>query len=345
MVSWLKPKLTFSLLLLMGAALLLFMVKFMHNQGEVSRALYEPDITMVRIGGVPLIKGHETVVEVMRGLPVDISCDYVPPVEGKGNPLFLLSGVLDKPIESASCKIPFTFHSEPGTLHDIRLEYQIVAPDGSVTKGDFRNLQVRVMPVSEFFRIRALETADGQTIPGLTVPHEVIPFAEAALKFEADPNDFTVLFFVSPLGENYFSVQFDTLPEKSAEFELISAPLKQFRSWGGQIDGLAAWPGGHEPGSPKKPKPIRIGAKDTSREAFEVVAAIFKNTAIEGVQQETIAYDVQGDEQIVFRPIPVKLELIKELAYHGLVSEPLRVVRTRSTLPVPNATPTPIAAP
>ncbi len=339
MLSWLKPKLTIPLLVLVAASLLFFMIKYMHRSGEVSRALYEPDITMVRIGGVPLIKGLETPVDVMKGLPVEISCDYVPPVQGKGTALFRLSGVLDTPIEATSCKIPFTLNSEVGTLQDIRFEYLIVAPDGRILPGDFRELQVRVIPEREFFRIRALETADGQTLPGLTVPHEVIPYAEAALRFNADPKDFSVLFFVSSLGQDRYSLQFRTVPDKKAEFELISAPLKQHRSWGGDIDGLAAWPGGHEPGSPLPTLPIKIGHKDTSREAFEIVAAIVRTSAIDAVQQETISYDVQGEEQVIFRPIPVKLELIKELAYKGLVSESLRVVRTRATTPIPNVQP------
>lgn len=334
-------KYTLSVAALVAAGLMLFAGKYLHHTGEISAGLYKATITLPRIGGVPLVKGNEVTVDVMQGLPTEFSCDYVPPKENAGEPQFELSGDIEAPVKSGSCSLMATFNDAPGTLRTLSLNYKVVASDGSVAGEDSWELKVRVVKKEEFFKIRALETPEGEAITGLSVPYQVVPFAEAALEFGERPEDYTVLFFVSRLGEDRFAVQFTTSPDKPGEFQLITAPVKRFRSWGAAMIGLAAWPGGWEPGSANKSLPISIGTKDDSREAFEILAVMFRTDKLSMVQQETVGYDVLGEEQIVFRPIYVTQSLLKELAHKGLVSQSLRVVRARTTVPLPSAAPAP----
>ncbi len=313
-------------MLIFSGAVIAFSVYMVWYQRANVRALYEPKFLAMRVGGVPVPERPGKPIEVMADLPVDISCEVVKSPDKNARATFRVigPGVAD---ERDQCDRSVVFPGPPGTRHKVVLEY-LLAPPG-VAKGviDRKEADVVVVPVRQFFRIRALATAKGELITTHTVPQAVIPYAEAALDVEA-PDDLSVLFFVRKVGSARPILQVVVPPEAPAAWRVNLAPLKRFRSPGGRIVGYAAWPGGVEPGGSQLPDPIQIGNDSELRQAFEVFAGLFRKADVERVRKTCLTFRHQEGGRVVFDVQDVTIDTIRQLAHQGWLTPPLVVVRS-----------------
>jgi len=292
--------------------------------------LYEPHFIGLRVGEVPIYSPDQRPVDVMNGLPISVSCEVVPVAPGH-TAKFRLSGYKE-PITTDNGTALVAFEGAPGTTYDLTLEYEVTDPAGEKSVVDTKRATVRLIPAARYLRVRSFETAKEEAIPTLTVPAEVIPYAEAALEIEGPPEDYSVLFFVQRLGEDMPVLQI-LVDEKAPEaFRANVAPLKKYREWGGNVGGFAAWPGGYEPGTTKRPPPIQIGNEEDVRVAFEVFSVLLRTSDVEAVLRSSIRFkDVEGGAP-TFSLGDVDMAYLKTTAYKGWVSPPVVVVRA-DTMP------------
>ncbi|GEM_PF-3466013 len=329
MSAWLKGKWTLPFVLVFTLGTLWILAMYVQNKNQLTEDLYTPAFTSIRVAEVTLFKGAEYPVQVMQGQPIEVGCNYVPPPDEMGTPFFIVERDGQTLFESSKCRIMASFDDQPEEMLDLVLKYLVVKPDGSKVEADSWAFQVKVIQPSTFFRIHGLETAAGESIVGLAVPHEVIPYTEAAVQFKGKSDEVTVIFFVSRLGDARYSVQFAPDPEEPGTVKLVSAPFKRFRSWGNGIDGFAAWPDGHEPAAGRIPTPIKIGNPKDNRQAFEIVAVVVEKSKLDDIRLGAVEVAMLADDTAAHVAVPVSPEYLEEIAVEGLISTPLRVVRTR----------------
>jgi hypothetical protein len=304
-------------------------VYFLKHGRTIMGDLYRPHIILARVADVPIGLEGRSRVEVMTGLPIAVGCEIVPPVGEGLQTVFRFTGQ-GAPVTAEHCGVELTFKGEPGQEAPVKLDYLVRRADGSEQVVDTRRATVALVASREFLKLRALETADQKPLATLTVPQAVIPYAEAALKVEGAPEDYAVLFFVRKVGTRNPVLQIRVPPEDPAGFKPLVAPLKRYRSWGGEVGGFAAWPGGVEPGTGRKPDAIQVGNDDDLRAAFEIYAGLFKAADVGRVTQACISLKQAEPGHAVFTAGDVDLEVLRAMTYKGWLSEPVNVVRAEA---------------
>jgi hypothetical protein len=302
-------------------------LKYLHRGGEVTGGLYEPAIILVRVGEIPVPKEQVNPVEAMTDLPLPVSCDIVPPsVDGETASFKLTAQGKSK--ESDTCKGTVALVGNPGDKATVELEYLVTSADGTVRTADKKSVEVVLLRHREFLRIRALEKEDEQPIASVQVPRKVIPYVDAALKLDGDPADYVVLFFVQPMGGTGALLQVVSVKDEPGSFEMNTAPMKRFRTWGGSLHGYAAWPGGAEPGSGLRPPAIEIGDDSDDKQVFEIFAGLFQESDLPAVRAAAISVRTgeNGEAEVSLREVPI--EEMRTLAWNGWFSESLRVIRS-----------------
>jgi len=316
-------------LLALAVGLIGATVYFLKHGRAIMGDLYRPHIILARVAEVPLGLEGGSRVEVMAGLPVEVGCEIVTPAEEGVVSAFRFLGQ-GAPVVSDRCGATLAFAGEPGQAFPVKLEYLVKQAGGGEEVIDSRQATVVLVQPGEYLKIRALETADQKPLPTLTVPQAVIPYAEAALKLEGKPEDYAVLFFVRRVGTRSPVLQIVVPPEEPAAFRPLVAPLKRYRAWGGEVSGFAAWPGGVEPGTRRKPDPIQVGNDDDLRAAFEIYAGLFKAADVPQITRACLSLKQAEEGHALFTAGDVDLEALKAMAYKGWLSAPVNVVRAET---------------
>lgn len=313
-----------ALLLVVACAATFFYVAW-RNRTAI-HDLYDPKILSMRVGGVVVYPRANGPSEVMVGLPVEVACDVVAPGNKEETSHFVVQGPAGA-VDVADCRTPLTWTGKAGDQGTFAIEYHVKAADGTDRVVDRREAGVTLVPQREYLRIHALEDPSLNRLETLTVPRSVIPYVDAALRVEGNPDDYAVLFFVRKVDSLSPVLQITVPPDEPSAFKPIKAPLRRFRSWGGDLVGYAAWPGGAEVRKSQPPPPIQVGNQDDTRQAFEIIAGLFRAADLPRVTEACISLkDVAGD-RAVFQVKGVELQTIRQLAYKGWMSEPLQVVR------------------
>ncbi len=300
------------------ALISLFSVTYYLLRGQKRvHGLYVPKLLMLRIDEVPFPKNGRVPVNVMAGMPVSIACENISPPEdlGKAGYRFRVGGFT---LEPSSCTIETPIPGDIGSIQTVSLDYLLKKPDGSSQVIDHWQALVRPVPAGPYVRIHTFETREARPVQSLTVPIEVVPFVEAAVKLQGDPKEYAVLFFVEPMGTDLPVLQVVARPRLAQKFEVVTAQLKRYRIFGPELEGYAAWPN----------DPIQIGSPDDERKIFTVYAGIFKLKDVPSLVGQMLSFEgmtVNGQPQIKVQP--KRLEDIRKLAWQGWISEPLRVVR------------------
>jgi len=294
---------------------------------SVMHDFYEPKLLAMRVGGVLVYPRANGAAEVMVGLPVEVSCDVVSPGNKGEESHFVVQGP-GAPLEAPDCKTNLTWTGKPGTTGSFSIEYHVKAADGTDRLVERREATVTLVPQREYLRIHALEDGAQHRLDTLSVPRAVVPYVDAALRLEGKPDDYAVLFFVRKQGSLSPVLQISVPPENPKGYKPIVAPLRRFRSWGGDLVGYAAWPGGLEVRKNQQPDAIQVGNQDEVREAFEVFAGLFRAADVRRVTDAAISLKEVAGDRAVFQVKGVELETIRQIAYKGWLTEPLTVVRT-----------------
>ena len=304
---------------------------FLHRGQERIQHLYVPKLLMLRIDEVPFPKGRKLPVDVMAGMPVSITCENINPPAGMGRPVYRFH-VGGRTVEASTCVLDVPVPGDIGSTQTVGLDYLLRKPAGSPQVIDHWEALVRPMPAGEYLRIRNFGTRNGRPLPNLTVPREVIPYVEAAVKLPGKTADYVVLFFVQPLGTDSPVLQVTSRPNSAEKVEAIAGPLTRYRRFGPGIGGYAAWPAA----------PIQIGSPEDERGIFEVYAGIFEAKNIRATVNQLVSFEgVTKDGQAQVKVLPKRLAEIKALAWHGWVSDPMRVVRAADSPPESAASPNP----
>lgn len=296
-----------------------------YRYGTTTADLYDPHFIGVRVGDVPIFSADQPPVDVMDGLPVSVSCEMVP-VQGADVASFRLSGY-GEPKMARDCAWKIPFSRTAAVEHRLEMEYLVTSPGVPERVVDRKQFSVRVVPATTYFRIRSFETADEKQIPTLTVPPEVIPYVDAAMEIDLKPEDLSVLFFVQPLGMDRPILQISVPPDNPEAYSANIGPLKKYREWGGNVGGYAAWPGGYEPGTARRPPPIQVGNEEDVRQAFEVFAVLLKSSDVPALVDRCIRFTKVAGETPVFSLGDVTMETLRSAAYKGWITPPVTVVR------------------
>lgn len=288
---------------------------------------YEPKLLAIRVGGVMVYPRPNGAAEVMAGLPIEISCDVVSPGNEGEESHFVVQGA-GTTVDVPECKATLTWNGKPGETGAFSVEYRVKAADGADHAVDRREATVGIVPQREYFRIHALEDGAQHRLETLSVPRSVVPYVDAALRLEGKPDDYAVLFFVRKQGALSPVLQITVPPENPKAFRPIVAPLRRFRSWGGDLIGYAAWPGGLEVRKNQQPESIQVGNQDEVREAFELFAGLFRAADVRRVTEAAISLKEVAGDKAVFQVKGVLLETLRQIAYKGWLTEPVTVVRT-----------------
>jgi hypothetical protein len=319
-----RQRIGFLLVLAVLLACAYMALHYLWRQGKVTRVLYEPSITLVRVGGVPVSPEQVNPVEVMQGTPLEVTCDVVPPSEDGEKAGYVFHTASGK-TPSERCRALLTFDGKLGTEQEVMVEYLITGADGSSRQAGTMKALLRIVAPGAFLRIRALEDASGGPISSLVVPQEVVPYVDAALPLAGDADDYAVVFFVGRTGDDQLMLQLRS--GEGGAVEVNWAPIKEFRRWGQEIGGYVAWPGGAEPGTGKKSPPIMVGGENSQREAFEIYAMLLRSSDVGTMLTRVVEVGPGTASEVSVSVKPLSLEEIRPMAVDGWVSPPLRVVR------------------
>ena len=290
---------------------------FLERGQERMQHFYVPKLLMLRVDEVPFPKDGKQPIEVKAGAKQVISCDNIipPPEAGKASYRFLIGG---RTFESSTC----TFEAQiPGTVNSIQkvgLEYLFTEPGQDARVVDHWEAFVRPVPVDEYLKIHRFGRPDARPVEGLTVPREVIPYVEAAVKLDGPPQDYAVLFFIEAEGTGVPVLQVTGRPSTDQRIEAIEAHLQRYRRFAPGIGGYAAWPA----------EPIKIGTPEEDRMIFEIYAGIFEKKKVPAIVGELLSFEGSAKTgEAIVKVVPKSVSELRSLAWHRWLSEPIRVVR------------------
>jgi hypothetical protein len=286
-------------------------------------SFYEPALLHVRVDSRATKRGG-TPVPVMAGeMPVKLSCEKVAPRAEAGTAFFKLA-VGSTAQEIPSCEHSFSISAGVGELVPLSLEYWLAAPDGERRRVDSWETLLTVIPGGETARIHAFESGSGDPLPLVTVPSRVIPYVDMAVALgELTPQDLVVVFFVERQGAGQPILQLVGDENQPGSFEANQAPLTRYREYGPRLTACAAWP----------EVPIILGEPHEWRVLFEVSAAVLRKKDLPALVERTMKLRGVEGGKARLQALPITREELTRLAYHGLLSEAIRVVRTADTAP------------
>jgi hypothetical protein len=290
---------------------------FLERGQERIQHLYVPKLLMLRVDEVPFPKDGKQPIEIKAGATQVISCDNIipPPEEGKASYRFTIGG---RAYESSKCSFEAKIPGPDNSIQKIGLEYLFARPGKDAVVVDHWEAFVRPIPVDEYVRIHRFGRPDSRPVEGLTVPREVIPYVEAAVKLDGPSENYAILFFIESEGTGVPVLQVTGRPSTEQRIEAIEAPLQRYRRFAPGVGGYAAWP----------KEPIKIGAPEEDRMIFEIYAGIFEKKKIPSIVEQLVTFEgsTKGGEAIV-KAIPKTVSEIQSLAWHRWLAEPIRVVR------------------
>jgi hypothetical protein len=293
---------------------------FLERGQERIQHLYVPKLLMLRVDEVPFPKGGKQPIEVVEGTTQVISCDNIipPPEEGKASYRFHIGG---RTYESSKCSFEAKIPGPVNSIQKVGLEYLFAKPGQDARVVDHWEASVRLIQTGEYLRIHRFGRPDSKPIGGLTVPKEVIPYVDAAVKLDGPPENYSVLFFIEAEGTGVPVLQVTGRPGTDQRIEAIEASLNRYRRFAPGVGGYAAWP----------KEPIKIGSPEDDRMIFEIYAGIFEKKKIPSVVEQLVSFEgsAKGGEAIV-KIVPKTTSEIQSLAWHRWLSEPIRVVRAGS---------------
>jgi hypothetical protein len=286
-----------------------------------------------RAGGV-LVEFDQPKFMVVALEGIKIACQRVSPKEGQGTARFRYDfgdGTVD---EKPDCDVSHVFQGTPGRIVTLDVQYVVERPDGSRSVVDRYRSELRLTASRAFFRLRGFGTPANEAIPSLSLPHEVMPYVEAALKLDpaqVKAKAYVVAYFTQRDGEDVAYLRVAPPKEGGQAVRAITASPKHFRDFGTYL-GLAAIPD----------EPITIGQPEDDRLLFDVFAGLFTSANLDALVAKCCTSSGAG----VTSNTGLRLDEIRALAHEGWLTEPLRVVRvsgagggTRLLAPPPSSAP------
>lgn len=283
--------------------------------------LHVPAILNFRIEENLVLPDMPRPIEVMEGLPAELSCEVVPPDE-PGATTFFRFAIDGAPLEEVQdCVVQHVVPGPVGSRHTVSLEYLVQLPGKAPLSIDREEAQVEIVRAGESLRIVALTTPDKEPIPTLTVPPRAIPYVRGALELKGGAEGYVALFFVDPEGEGRPVLQVHIPPETPDKFQVISSPLRRYRRFGPSLTAFAAWP----------KQPIQLGNLEDERMLLELYVGIFRKEDVDRVAKKLLQFEGIGpNDEVRLKVLSPTIDEIRAMAYRGLLSEPLRVVRAEN---------------
>jgi hypothetical protein len=302
-------------LVAIGAVVLAML--FLERGQERIQQFYVPKLLMLRVDEVPFPKDGKQPIEVKAGASQVISCDNIIPPPEMGTPSYRFH-IGDRTFESPKCSFEAKIPGPVNSIQKVGLEYLFAEPGQDARVVDHWEAFVRPIPVDEYVRIHRFGRPDSKPLSGLTVPAEVIPYVEAAVKLKGPPEDYAVLFFIEAYGTGVPILQVTGRPSTEQRIEAIEANLQRYRRFAPGVGGYAAWPA----------EPIKVGGPEDDRMIFEIYAGIFEKKKIPSIVTQLISFEgsTKTGEAIV-KPLPKSASEIRSLAWNRWLSDPIRVVR------------------
>jgi hypothetical protein len=290
---------------------------YLTGKREDIQRLYQPKLLMLRVDEVPFPKDGKQPIEVAAGAKQLISCENIIPPEEEGTASYRFR-VGDRTFEAKKCSLEVAIPGPVNSVQRIGVEYLFAEQGGAPRVVDHWEAYVRPISGDEHVKIHKFGTSEGEPIEGLTVPREVIPYVDAALKLDGPAEDYVILFFIEAMGTGVPVLQVTGRPSSDQKIEAIAAPLRKHRRWGTGVGGYAAWPEG----------PIEIGAPEDDRMIFEIYAGVFEKKKLPAVVEKLVSFegrDKSGEAIVKIKPTTVSE--IQALAWRRWLAEPIRVVR------------------
>ncbi len=289
--------------------------RYLNRAGGVLVEFDQPKFMVVALEGIPLIRVNGQPLDVMIGEPVKIACQRVSPKEGHGTARFRYDFGDGTVEEKPDCDVTHVFQGVPGQIVTLDAQFVVERPDGSRSTVDQYRSELRLVGATPFFRLRGFGTPANEAIASLSLPHEVTPYVEAALKLDPaqiKAKAYVVAFFTQRDGEDVAYLRVAPPKEGGQAVRAITATLKHYRDFGSHL-GLAAIP----------EEPITIGQPEDDRLLFDVFAGLFTTANLDTLVAKCCAGGGAG----VMSNTGLRLDEIRALAHEGRLTEPLRVVR------------------
>jgi hypothetical protein len=217
--------------------------------------------------------------------------------------------------EKPDCDLTHAFQGRPGQIVTLDAQYVVEGSDGGRVVVDRYRSEIRLIAQAPFFRLRGFGTPANEAIASVSLPHEVIPYVDSALKLDpaqVKAKAFVVAFFTRRDGEGVAYLRVAPPKEGGQAIRAITSPLKYYRDFGSH-QGLAGVPD----------EPITIGQPEDDRLLFDVFAGLFTTANVDALLAKCCAGGGAG----VMNNTGLRLDEIRALAHEGLLTEPLRVVR------------------
>lgn len=289
--------------------------RYLNRTGSTLVEFDTPKFTVVALESIPLLRDNGQPLDVMVGEPVKLACQRVSPKPGKGKAKFHFDYGDGTSEDLVDCDVTHTFKGAPGQIVTMELQYLVEQADGTSAPVDRYRSEVRLIAAAPFFRLRGFGTAKNEAIQSLSLPHEVMPYVDAAMKIDREvlkAQKLTVAYFARRDGEDAIYLRVAPPKEGGQKVRAVTAPLKNHRDYG-TFTGLAAVPA----------EPITVGSPEDDRVLFDVFAGVFPAANIDVLLSKCCA-DASG---AVGSNTPLRMDEIRALTYEGLLSEPLRIVR------------------
>ncbi len=273
-----------------------------------------PKFTLLTLEQIPVLRENGMAVEVMADTELEILCHRVAPLPEHGveHFRFEIQGVVH---EQPDCNRLFRLPGVVGDVVVIDVQYVLKSTDGGQTIIDRYTFEALLVPRGPFVRLRGFGTPKNEKIEGLTLPYEVMPYAEAGIALDGKVGEFTALFFVRRPGRSEWLMRVALPTEAGGALRPQSASVRTYRRWG-EWTGYALIP----------EEPIALGLPDDHRELFEVTAAVFRKPDAAALFDRCCASGGSATGGAFAIGGLTDAEL-KGKAFQGLVARPLSVVR------------------
>ena len=278
-----------------------------------------PKLLAVRVGGVPVPALAADPVQVVPGEPVLVECEVVPLPEEAGTAVFRFEGP-DGTREETSCAHEVTFDAPVGSTHTIAIDFLARQANGAEKVIERREAAVEVIELTESVRLHRFTTPVGEVLTTNTVPREVLPHLSATLELDGPAKDFVALFFVRDWPKGQPVLQIVVPPDEPDKYYALALPLKEYRTWGGKLKRYVAWP-------EEKGEVLRVGNPDSQRQIFEVFSGVFRAKDVPDILKKAMTFQRLSEDKVVFNLGSLTMDDLRQLAYHNILSEPIRLVR------------------
>jgi hypothetical protein len=289
--------------------------RYLDRTGSTLVEFDQPKFMVVALEGIPLIRENGQPLDVMLGEPVKLACQRVSPKAGQGTAKFVYDFGDGTQDEKPDCDLTHAFQGRPGQIVTLDAQYVVEGSDGGRVVVDRYRSEIRLIAQAPFFRLRGFGTPANEAIASVSLPHEVIPYVDSALKLDpaqVKAKAFVVAFFTRRDGEGVAYLRVAPPKEGGQAIRAITSPLKYYRDFGSH-QGLAGVPD----------EPITIGQPEDDRLLFDVFAGLFTTANVDALLAKCCAGGGAG----VMNNTGLRLDEIRALAHEGLLTEPLRVVR------------------